>query len=118
MILDAVYYAKGVNCSVNPIAIRPSFKGDEAQWNDTTERMHHLGFSKILGLPARESARIEIDKCPQRIDILVKNENDKQIITLTLMTLDVYNKNVKALVAGQPTFQTDQELQAFYLQRW
>jgi hypothetical protein len=64
------------------------------------------------------SDRFEWKKCPQRIDVLLENSDGNKIITLTLMTLQAYNENVRAQVAGQPTFQSDNEVQSYYLRQW
>ena len=111
---DAVYHAVGQGCLVNPIAIRPSFGDHDAQWNDTTERMAHIGFSKILGLPQSRENRERTSCCPKRI-VLILNATGASTITLELLTLQIYNECVRAKVAGQPSFQTDEELQSFFL---
>lgn len=115
MILNAAYYAQGYGLDVNPIAIRPSFIDKDGQWEDTTDRKVHFRFSKIIGLPLSKENRLEWDQCPKQISILIQNGTDKKTITLTLMSLQVYNTNVRIQVAGQLRFNTDQEVQSFYL---
>lgn len=117
MRLNAVYYAHGVGCAVNPVVIRPTFVEDKALWEDTSDRSKSFVLEKIFGLPSPDSGgeRLDWQQCPSMIRFRVQTDKKKAIIELTLMTLEVYNEKVRQQVAGSPVFHSDRDVQSYYL---
>lgn len=49
---------------------------------------------------------------PQEIKITTE---DGKVVTLTYMTLDIYNEHVQNRSVGKPSFHNDEEVQSYYL---
>ncbi|CRX37547.1 hypothetical protein [Estrella lausannensis] len=103
---EDVYYVESLkkDSYINPIAIRPTIVGERIEWADTS-RGTYRKFKQIQVMPENQLS-------PERINILAKDDEE---ITLTRMTLDVYNRFLKHRVAGQPSFNSDEELKQHYL---
>ena len=103
--INYVYYVENPDRIMNPVAIRPHIRPDSAWWEDTSR-----GTSVKI-------AKIELEMQgsgtpPSKITIETK---DHQHITLTALTLDIFNAKVREHVAGKPVFQTEEMLIDFYM---
>lgn len=103
---DEVYYVEtsSKNIPINPIAIRPSVQGNIIEWADTS-RGTYRHFRHIKLEP-------ESRETPEKIHI---QTDKKEEITLTRLTLDVYNRYLRHRVAGSPAFASDEEVKKHYL---
>lgn len=104
---EAVYYVHTEEKSVplNPIGIKPRIQNGKAWWDDTTP-----GRGRSFRITNVEMNQAETP--PKKIEITT---DDGKKVTLTYLTLDVYNKNVREKVVGKLNFNSDQEVQAYYL---
>lgn len=107
---EQVYFVEAAQARrpLNPIAIKPSIQGQEILWNDTGRGVL-LQASHIVceyDKPSHSAA------FPDRIVITLESG---ATITLTALDLDLYYAKLKQNVAGQPNFETDQELRYYYL---
>ncbi len=103
-LISSVYYANSKDCTVNPIAIRPNLTKEKITWEDTSR-----GFS------ARLATLVTNSEEGQEPDVIEVTTQDKKNIRLVKLTLDIYNTHVKGRVAGHPKFDSDQEIQNYYL---
>ncbi len=103
---EAVYYVQSDedNLKVNPIGIRPHIVKNMVWWDDTNP-------TRGTSFTVRKVDAATGNK-PEKIEILT---DDGKKVTLTYLTLDIYNKNIRNKVPGKPSFHTDKELQDFYL---
>lgn len=106
--VEAVYFVSSddPNLQLDPIAIRPTFESRRVMWEDT-------GPGTILDMKKSNiSSESKKAKLPEKIK--VETENGKHI-TLTKMTLKVFNKQVRNQTAGNPDFHSTSDLQEYYL---
>ncbi|MCH9609205.1 MAG: hypothetical protein S4CHLAM45_04280 [Chlamydiales bacterium] len=105
---DAVYFVSynDPKLRLDPIAIRPTFESHHVIWEDTG-RGTSLNLKKI-----NISSESKKAKSPEKIEIETKNGKH---ITLTKMTLNLFNEQVRNQAAGNPDFHSDSELQEYYL---
>ena len=101
---EHIYYVECKERALNPLAIRPELQQGRVLWEDTS-RGTDVKVQKIaLDFGGQEY--------PKAIDIsTTQNLN----IRLTLLTLDIYNKNVKHRVAGKPEFPNEESLISYFL---
>lgn len=104
---EQVYYAQTSNADhpLNLIAIRPKITGTVIEWEDTS-------WGTRFEAQAIKVEKGENDIFPNKIIVTLK---DGETITLTKLVLENYNKNVRHWVAGKISFQSDEELQKYYL---
>lgn len=104
---NRVYYVHSSNPEVtmNLIAIRPIIGDHLIEWGDTSWGTR-LQFKRI------DIDKDKNDQYPKEIRIITK---DGQEITLTLLNLENYNAHVREWVVGQISFNSDEELQQYYL---
>jgi hypothetical protein len=86
-------------------------------WSDTSDRIANFTLRKIWGVESPNSANTETEwqKCPQTLNISVETDQGVKMIALTLLTLKVYNEKIRHQVAGKLQFNTDEEVQSYYL---
>ena len=104
--INYVYYVENPNRIMNPIAIRPHIRPDSAWWEDTSSHGTSVKVAKIdleVKEPSKPPAKITIDT------------KDNQHITLTALTLDIFNTKVRDNVAGRPSFESDEKLIDYYM---
>ena len=104
---EAVYYVQSDEdeLKVNPIGIRPHITNNMVWWDDTNP-------SRGTSFSIKKINAVKGEKPPEKIEIIT-DEGKK--VTLTYLTLDVYNKNIRDKVPGKPSFHNNKELQDFYL---
>jgi len=103
---EDVYFVQSSNKEIplNPIAIRPTIYEKRIEWEDTG-RGTARQFSKLDLTPGKSST-------PEKITIqTTRNET----ITLSRLTLDIYNRILKKYVAGSPEFSSDEAIKQHYL---
>lgn len=103
-----VYYVTTdtLELSFNPLAIRPTLQRDVICWEDT-DHGKAVRFSHI-----NKRGFLPNTKIPAPIEFTTfKGE----IVTLSFLTLELYNECVKKQAAGSPSFNSTEELQHFYL---
>ena len=104
--VEAVYFVScdDPNLRLDPIAIRPTFEPHRVMWEDT-------GTGTILNMKRSiiVSEKVEL---PEKIEIEIVNGKH---ITLTKMTVTLFNEHVRDQAAGNPDFRTNGELQEYYL---
>lgn len=104
---EAVYYVNSpdVSLEVNPIGIRPHIGKDKVWWDDTNPTRGRSFRVKKVDIKGA-------DNPPKKIE-LITDEGKK--VTLLYLTLEVYNQNVRDKVVGNINFNTNEEVQKFYL---
>lgn len=118
MAYNGVYYAESMtkNRDVNPVAICPLIKGKSIRWGDTShgtaKKIAEIQLFGENGEMQAVGAKAKDDKIPSKI--VVKTSDDEMVV-LTKMTLDVYNRFVRHRVAGSPDFKSDDEVQAYFM---
>lgn len=108
---NGVYYVTSSRENLNPVAIRPTVRGNTIQWEDTSRGIT-LTFTQINSPSNPASTAQASQLLPEKI-VLKTPGNDS--VTLEKMSLVVYNRFVKDRVAGNPEFGSDQELENYYL---
>lgn len=106
--VEAVYF---VSCDdpklrLDPIAIRPTFESSRVMWEDT-------GPGTILDMK-KSNISSESKKAKLPEEITIEMDNGKHI-TLTKMTINLFNKHIRERAAGNPDFHSDSDLQEYYL---
>lgn len=104
---NGVYYVES-SISREPVAIRPHLKNHFMEWGDTS-RGSHVELDSIKFTP---SPREQPGSIPEKIEILSKRGEK---LTLIFLSLELYNNKVKKRVAGRPEFNSQEELQNYYL---
>lgn len=104
---NQVYYVESPYIR-NLVAIRPHIKDDLIEWEDT-DRGSHASIEKIRFTP---SPKEHPEAIPEKIEIIT---NEGEPITLRKLTLPLYDKEVREYVAGKPKFESEEELQKYYL---
>lgn len=101
---NQVYYVDSSKfpLALNPMAIRPKIHEGFIEWEDTSHGT----------LVEFRSIKRESTPHGNKISIEAKRGG---IVILMPVTLEIFNKNVKEIVAGSPVFQSDQELKEYYL---
>lgn len=106
--VNAVYYvsARGLP----PLAIRPEIKADNIHWDNTESRGISKHFDDIMITPSDSS----VEKSTPRVIIFL---DKAEMVTLTLLTREIFDENVKSRVAGgnEMHFDSDAALQDYYL---
>ena len=104
---EQVYYAETTNRDrpLNLIAIRPKIEGDHIEWEDTSWGTRF----EVMSIQFKQE---KTDLFPQQIIISLKNG---EAITLQKLTLSIYDEKVKHWVMGKIAFNSDEELQNYYL---
>jgi hypothetical protein len=99
-VLEHVYHveAMGSDNFYNPVAIRPTIKNGVIEWEDTSRGEH------------KKIAKIDVSNDSIRIKTVEGEE-----ILLTLLTLKRFIDKVEPLVEGTVSFNSDKELQDYYL---
>lgn len=97
-----VYYIETntTNRDFAPIAIAPHIIQNRIEWSDTS-RGDFVFFKNIALSPSEDKIEITTE------------EGDKVI--LKLLTLPIYNEKIRRWAAHQPIFNSDNELQDYYL---
>jgi hypothetical protein len=89
------------NLHLDPLAIRPTFESNKVMWEDT-------GPGTVVNM----KNAVMPGNSPEKIEF----ETDKgQHITLTKLTVDLFNNKIRDRAAGHPEFHSDKELQDYYL---
>lgn len=104
--IEAVYYVECDDADepIDPIAIRPTIQSHQVIWEDT-------GHGRVF-----HTTKIEINTEDEMLPEKITIQTDKGYhITLVKMTLDLFDKKVKELAAGNPEFSSDKEIQDYYL---
>ncbi|CRX37548.1 hypothetical protein [Estrella lausannensis] len=118
MAYNGVYYAESMtkDKSVNPVAICPLVKGRSIQWGDTSQgtakKIAEIQLFGDNGESQAVGAKNNDNTLPSKI---VVTTSDDEMVVLTKMTLDVYNRFVRHRVAGSPDFKSDDEVQAYFM---
>jgi hypothetical protein len=100
---DEVYYIESVRApGYNAIAISPQ-----------VPREHVISWRDNCGKGSRvEAESIDTTEAPNRIIVHI---NKTSTLTLHRLTLDLYNRTVKDLLWGNPTFDTENAMREFFL---
>lgn len=103
--MNQVYYVDSSNfpLALNPMAIRPKIHDGFIEWEDTS-RGTLVEFRSIKKEPT-----------PQGNKFIIEAKRGG-VVKLVPVTLELFNKYVKEMVAGSPVFHTDKELIDYYLQ--
>lgn len=112
VIYEQVYYVDSAQTSrpLNPIAIKPSIFGNKIKWNDTGRGQ----FIEASEIKCESPKKIDATHPPEEI-IIVTHTGDK--IILKVLDLKTYNSKLRAHVEGHPNFDSDKELQDYYLHK-
>lgn len=107
-----VYYVETTNeeMPVNPIAIRPSIDGKKILWEDTSR-----GTSRTFTHIKKISSQSGSEGTNAAPDKIVFSTPKGETITLTKMTLKLYNEFLKTRVAECPDFDSDEAVKKHYL---
>lgn len=92
----------------NLVAISPRIRNERLEWEDTG-RGTSVSIKEILFSMKLTKENLEI---PQQIEVLTEEGEE---ITLTYLTIELYDEKVKDFVAGQPDFINTEDLQVYYL---
>jgi hypothetical protein len=104
--INQVYFVECPERIMNPIAIRPHIRPNSIWWEDTS-RGTSIQIEKIDIEPK------DPNRPPTKIEIQTK---DGQHITLTALTLNIFNSKVRDHVAGKPSFDNDEKLIKYYME--
>ena len=109
--LEGVYYVESPDRRLGHIAIRPKFREQDVEWDDTS-----TGMSMCLDPTSHHWEQLKSQAPNSRLEkiALVYNKQKKQI-TLRYLTLELYNEKLKSNVASSPSFSSTEELQKYYL---
>lgn len=115
---EGVYYAESMTRghNLNPVAICPKINGKKIEWGDTS----HGTARKIaeIRLFDKQGTTVSDNRANPKVSspekIVLKTE-DNELVQLTKMTLDVYNRFVRHRVAGNPEFHSDDEVQSYFM---
>lgn len=104
---NRVYYVHSPDpdLTLNLIAIRPRLMDHRIEWEDTS-------WGTRFEIADIDMDKGETDEYPREIKIRTK---EGQKIILSLLNLENYNRHVKEWVVGQKNFNSDEELQQYYL---
>lgn len=103
-----VYYVECPEITLNAVAIRPKIRNGRFSWEDTGKGTTvDIKDIKIDYQKAEGS-----ENAPKKITILTK---EGQHITLTAMTVEIFNEKISPHVAKKPTFENLQDLVQYYL---
>ena len=102
-----VYFVQSTDDpAANPVAIRPAVYENRIEWGDTAH-------GKVLvGAHVDNLADVAGQAAPDVIKITAR---DQKHYTLIKLTLEIYNKSVRDIVAEKPEFPTTEALQKHYL---
>lgn len=113
--IQSVYYVSSAEISepssFNRIAIRPTIDHKRISWEDT-ERGSFFIFETI-NLNRDDIQEYQDKKIPPK-RIKFKTNKGKEI-ELELLTSEVFDRSIKNNVAGSLSFQSNEELQNYYL---
>lgn len=114
--IEEVYFAESLTrgYSVNPLAIKPTLYRDSISWGDTargtSKKIAKIAFVPESSTPSGTEA--SPSKIPEAIHIQTP---EGELLSLTRLTLEVYNENVRERVAGRPEFQSDKEVHDHFI---
>lgn len=115
---DKVYYVESDNpqSSRSPIAIQPQLDLFQVIWDTNTSSKETTIAIKTLEIDSKKITHFHElpNLAPRTIKIL---STSGEIISLTLLTLQIFTEHVKTKVAGERNlnFTSDQEVQDYYL---
>ena len=105
MTINAVYFVEAAHTDkhFNPIAIRPTIFNERCDWEDTSRGAFF--YYEALEI-------INKNEPPKTIKLIGTDDSE---VTLTLMTVNIFNSKVKPNVFGDLQFDSDDALQKYYL---
>jgi hypothetical protein len=106
MNINQVYYVETTG-HANPVAIKPEIKASKIIWMDTSK-------GKVVSLGKIDN--IEILK-KGILDVIEVTSERGEHYTLRKLTLQLYNEKVKPRVMLPPSFESDEAVQKFYLEK-
>ncbi|NGX59824.1 MAG: hypothetical protein KR126chlam3_00981 [Chlamydiae bacterium] len=109
--LEGVYYVESPGRPLGHIAIRPKFREQDVEWDDTS-----TGISMRLDPTSHHWEQLKSQAPNSHLEkIAFVYSKQKKQITLRYLTLELYNEKLKSKVAGKPSFSSTEELQKYYL---
>lgn len=108
---NTVYYVEAADKKMilNPLAIKPKFFDNRVEWFDTS-RGNAFQIKQLIISPDLKDRTF--GKWPSKIEMVT--DSGKRI-TLVLLDIRIYNEKIKSMLARSPEFNSDQDLEEYFL---